>query len=61
MGLLVAHSEVYVAVLSLCLEMGSLRGFELLNMLPQEGLALVRTDRSALLSLPLLALELRRV
>lgn len=59
MGPLVARGEIYVAVLSICLKMGSLRVFELLGVLPKENLALVRTDRSALPNLPMLATELR--
>lgn len=59
LGPLVARSETYVAVLSLCLEMGSLRVFERLGMLPKKGLPPICTDRSALLNLPMPAFELR--
>ena len=59
-GLLVARWEMCVAVLSLSLEMGSLRVFELLGMLPK-SLPPVCTDRRALLDLPMLVFELRQV
>lgn len=61
MGLLVARSKIHVAVLSLSLEMGSLRVFERFGMLPKEILPLLRTDRSAVLDLPPLVFELRQM